>query len=315
MKRVVLQLRRLMPSLEAALADRYEVLGPPSSDEERQLLFATHGARIDGIVTPSMMGVEAEVLPLMPNLKIVQSFGVGTDKLPIDAARARGIAVGNTPDVLNDCVADFAFALLLDVARRVSHSDRFVRAGLWQPRSGFPLLGRQVSHAKLGVVGLGRIGRTIARRAAGFDMEVRYHARHAVEGVEWLHVPALCDLARWCDFLVVIVSGGAETTHLIDAAVLEALGPEGFVINVSRGSVVDEAALIDALQRGAIAGAALDVFEREPHVPEALRALDNVVLAPHISSGTTQTREAMAARVLTNLERAFAGEPLASSVV
>lgn len=314
-KHAIVQLRRLLPSLELELADQFEVLVLPSSAEERNAFFERHATRIKGIVTTSTHGVEPELLSSLPNLRIIASFGVGVDKLPLDAARARGIAVSNTPDVLNDCVADMAFALLLDVARRVSQSDRFVRAGLWQPRTGFAPLGRQVSHSRLGVVGLGRIGRTVARRAAGFDMIVRFHTRRPVPDVEWQHVPVLTDLARWCDFLVVIVSGGAESVHLINAAVLEALGPKSFLINVSRGSVVDEAALIDALQRNAIAGAALDVFENEPHVPEALRALDNVVLAPHISSATTQTREAMAALVLQNLQSFFSSGQVVSSAL
>jgi lactate dehydrogenase-like 2-hydroxyacid dehydrogenase len=161
-------------------------------------------------------------------------------------------------------------------------------------------------------VGLGRIGRTIARRASGFDMEVRYHGRKPVEGVAWTYEPKLHELARWADFLVVITAGGPQTKHLVDASVLDALGPEGYLVNVARGSVVDEAALVQALQQQRIAGAGLDVFEREPHVPEALFALDNVVMMPHVASATAQTRQAMAQRVLDNLAAFFAGETMPS---
>jgi lactate dehydrogenase-like 2-hydroxyacid dehydrogenase len=210
-------------------------------------------------------------------------------------------------------VADLAFGLLLDIGRRLSQGDRYVRAGHWEakPPVAFPL-GRRVSGAKLGIVGLGRIGRTIAQRASGFEMEVRYHSRQPVEGVAWQHVPVLADLAAWSDFLVVITAGGPQTKHLVNRQVLEALGPKGFIVNVARGTVIDEAALIEALQQRRIGGAALDVFEQEPHVPQALRELDNVVLVPHIASATAQTRQAMGARVAENLQAFFATGELVS---
>jgi lactate dehydrogenase-like 2-hydroxyacid dehydrogenase len=225
------------------------------------------------------------------------------------AAAARGVAVGYTPDVLNDCVADLAFGLMLDVARGISAADRYVRRGDWAgtgtPASApFPL-GRKVSGARLGIVGLGRIGRTIARRAGGFEMGVRYHSRRPVPDVPWPHEPSLLELARWADYLVVIAAGGPGTRHLVDAQVLEALGPQGFLVNVSRGSVVDEDALVRALVERRIAGAGLDVFDNEPHVPEALFALDQVVLLPHIASATVETRQAMADLVFDNLDRYF----------
>jgi lactate dehydrogenase-like 2-hydroxyacid dehydrogenase len=205
------------------------------------------------------------------------------------------------------------FGLLVALARRLAEADRYVRDGKWAaaPGMSFPL-GRQVSGARLGVVGLGRIGRTIARRAGGFDMDVRYHTRRPVADAPWRHEPDLKALAGWADFLVVITAGGAGTRHLIDAGVLDALGPEGYLVNVARGSVVDEQALVRALQDKRIAGAALDVFEREPHVPPELLAMDNVLLAPHIASSTVQTRQAMAQRVLDNLRAFFAGETMPS---
>jgi lactate dehydrogenase-like 2-hydroxyacid dehydrogenase len=310
---VLLQALPLLPSLERALAESYSVHRLPPPGAERAAFLAARGAEFSGLVTSAAAGADAALLAALPNLRVVSSFGVGLDKLDLAAAARRGIPVGYTPDVLNDCVADLAFGLLLAIGRRIPEGERFVRAGRWaaQPASPFPL-GRRVSGARLGIVGLGRIGRTVAKRASGFEMEVRYHNRRPLQDVEWTYEPELVELARWCDFLVVITAGGPGTRHLIDAAVLEALGPKGFLVNVARGTVVDEAALVQALQDKRIGGAALDVFEREPHVPEALFALDNVVLVPHIASATVQTRQAMAQRVLDNLEAFFAGRTMPS---
>jgi hydroxypyruvate reductase len=310
---VLLQAIGLIPSLERRLAESYTVHQLPPAGPARDGFLAGRGGEVDGLVTSAGAGASAALIAALPRLRVISSFGVGLDTMDLAAAAQRGIPVGYTPDVLNDCVADQAFALLLAIARRTAEGDRFVRAGQWeaQPASPFPL-GRQVSGARLGVIGLGRIGRTIARRASGFDMEVRYHTRRPVEGAPWAHEPRLLELASWCDFLVVITAGGAETRHLVDATVLDALGAKGYLVNVARGTVVDEAALVRALQEKRIAGAGLDVFEREPHVPRELFALDNVVLAPHIASATTQTREAMAQRVLDNLAAFFAGRPLPS---
>ena len=309
----LLQVGKLLPSLEQALRERYAVQRLSDAPDAAALL-AEQGARFDAVVTSAAVGLSAAQLAALPAVQVISSFGVGLDKLPVEAARQRGIAVGYTPDVLNDCVADTAFALLLDVARRTSEADRFVRAGHWARAGGNSFgLGRKVSGARLGVVGLGRIGQTIARRASGFDMPVRYHTRRPVAGVPWTHEPSLAALAAWCDFLVVITSGGPATHHLIGADVLQALGPQGFLINVARGSVVDEQALVDALVQQRIAGAGLDVFANEPHVPEALRGLDNVVLLPHIASATHETRHAMAQRVLDNLAGFAAGTGLVSA--
>jgi hydroxypyruvate reductase len=298
----ILQAGRLLPSLEARLAAEFDA-HLLASEADPQAWLAAHGAEFVGFVTSAGVGINAATMDAMPGLRVVSSFGVGLDKLDLAAASARGIAVGYTPDVLNDCVADIAMALMLDVARRVSEADRYVRRGAWTTPgvAGFPLA-RKVSGAKLGIVGLGRIGQTIARRAGGFEMDIRYHSRRPVEGVAWRHEPSLIELARWCDFLVVITAGGAPTRHLIDAAVLDALGPRGFIVNVSRGSVIDEQALVQALRERRIAGAGLDVFENEPQVPLELLSMDNVVLLPHIASGTQETRQAMADRVFDNLQ-------------
>jgi lactate dehydrogenase-like 2-hydroxyacid dehydrogenase len=236
-------------------------------------------------------------------LKVIASFGVGYDTIDVKAATRRGVAVSNTPDVLNDCVADLAFGLLIDVARGLSASDRFVRRGDWL-KGAYPLQ-TKVSGKRLGIVGLGRIGRVIARRASGFDMDIRYHNRRALNDVVFTYEPSLIELARWSDFLVVASSGGAETNHLISADVIDALGKDGFLVNISRGTVIDERALVDALVNQRIAGAALDVFEHEPKVPMELMSLDNVVLLPHVASATHETRQAMGDLVLENLRCYF----------
>jgi len=311
---VVLQALSLLPSLERQLDESYTVHRLPPAGAERDAFLAARGGEFDALVTSAQGGASAAMIAALPKLRVISSFGVGLDQIDLAAAAQRGIPVGYTPDVLNDCVADLAFALVLATGRRIPEGDRFVRAGRWEqkPATPFPL-GRQVSGANLGIVGLGRIGRTIAKRAGGFDMQVRYHSRRPVEGAAWTYEPQLLELARWADFLVVITAGGAGTRHLIDAKVLDALGPQGFLVNVSRGTVVDEAALVRALQEKRIAGAGLDVYEDEPRVPQALFALDNVVLLPHIASSTVQTREAMAKRVMDNLEAFFAGQPLPSA--
>jgi lactate dehydrogenase-like 2-hydroxyacid dehydrogenase len=215
--------------------------------------------------------------------------------------------------VLNDCVADLAMGLLLDGARRIAAADRFVRQGDWL-QGRYPLTTR-VSSKRLGIVGLGRIGQAVARRAIGFDMEIAYTNRRPAQGVAWRHEPSLLALAEWADFLVLTVAGGPATQHLVNAEVLRALGPKGLLVNVARGSVVDEAALVACLRSGELGGAALDVFQDEPRGPEALLALEQVVLAPHMASGTHDTREAMAALTLDNLRAGLMGEPLPARAV
>ena len=256
--------------------------------------------------------VSAELINQLPALEVISIMGVGYDGVDVAAAKARGVMVGHTPDVLNDDVADLALALMLNVARRLPQADQYVRQGQW-PGGPMPLA-RKMSGARLGLVGMGRIGQAIAHRALAFGMSVAYTARSAKPALPYAFHATPRELASAVDFLVVITPGGAATRKLIDADVLRALGPEGYLVNVARGSVVDETALIAALQQGVIAGAALDVFENEPHVPEALRAMDKVVLAPHLGSATVQTRQAMAARALANLQAHFAGQPLPSAV-
>jgi lactate dehydrogenase-like 2-hydroxyacid dehydrogenase len=310
MKPRLLQYGRLNPALEARIAERYDshMLW---TESDPVAYLAAHGGEFVAMTTRAPIGADAALMDALPNLRVISSLGVGLDKLDLDAARARGIAVGYTPDVLNDCVADTAFALLMDAARGISASDRFVRRGDWL-NGAFPLTTR-VSGKRLGIVGLGRIGQTIARRASGFDMDVRYHGRRQVADVAYGYEASLVELAKWADFLVVATAGGAATRHLVSADVLAALGPKGFIINISRGTVIDEAALVDALVNKRIAGAGIDVFENEPNVPEALFALDNVVLAPHVGSGTHETRQDMSDLVYDNLECFFATGTLKAS--
>ena len=274
--------------------------------------FAKVAPHIRAIAASGESKVGAELMDRLPGLEIISVMGVGYDGIDVAAAKARGVVVTHTPGVLNDDVADLAIALMLAWARQVARADRYIRAGQW-PNGPLPL-GRKVSGARLGIVGMGRIGQAIAQRASAFGMTIAYTARSARAGVVHRYLPSAAALAAESDFLVVITPGGANTRKLIDAAVLKALGPQGCVINVARGSVIDEAALIDALRTGAIAGAALDVFEDEPNVPQALREMDNVVLTPHIGSATAQTRRAMADLAFANLHAQLTGQPLHTPV-
>ncbi len=256
--------------------------------------------------------VGADLINALPALKLISIMGVGYDGVDVAAAKARGVMVTHTPNVLNDDVADTAIGLMLGAARQLPAADRYVRAGAWL--NGAMPLARRMSGARLGLVGMGRIGQAIAHRALAFGMSVAYTARTAKPELPYRFVASVKELAAQSDFLTVITPGGAGTRKLINAEVLAALGAQGFLINVARGSVVDEAALIEALQKGVIAGAGLDVFEDEPRVPQALIDLPHVVLAPHIGSATGQTRQAMADLAVANIAAHFAGQPLLTPV-
>jgi lactate dehydrogenase-like 2-hydroxyacid dehydrogenase len=297
----ILQAGRLMPELESALETHFDSHALWKEPDPQRFL-AAQADGFEALVTTSKNGADAALIDALPGLKVIAHFGVGYDSVDVGAAARRGIAVSNTPDVLNECVADLAIGLLIDTARGISASDRFVRRGHWL-KAQFPLTTR-VSGKRLGIAGLGRIGQAIAKRALGFGMDIRYHSRRPVP-VAFAYEPSLVALADWCDFLVIAVSGGASTKHLVSADVIHALGPQGYLVNVSRGSVVDEAALVHALVHHRIAGAGLDVFEDEPRVPQELMALDNVVLLPHLASGTRETRQAMADLVVANLVSFF----------
>lgn len=296
----ILQLGPLTERFNRGLAAAHEVL--PIWEHDADALLDEHAQRIEIVVTSARFGCTAALIERLPKLRAIVSFGVGYDAIDVAAARARGIPVSNTPDVLNDCVADLAFGLVIDCARQMSRADRFVRNGEW-PSGGLPL-GTKVSGKRLGIVGLGRIGEAVARRSSGFDMQVRYHNRRPVEGSEYGYEASLLELARWSDFLVLTCPGGESTRNLINRDVLDALGSKGMLINVSRGSVVDEPELVAALLEGRLGGAGLDVYAHEPKIPPALIELPNVVLLPHIGSATEETRLAMEELLLANL-RAF----------
>lgn len=292
------------PSANQRLADGYDVL-ELWKHADRKAALAEHGKGITAMVTSASIGADADLIAALPDLKAICSWGVGYETIDVQAARQRGVLVSNTPDVLTDCVADLAWGLMIAGARRMSLGDRYVRAGRWGQVHGSIPLGTRVSGKKLGIVGLGRIGQAIARRGDGFDMQVRYHNRRKRSDVPYGYEASLVELARWADFLVVATVGGAGTRHLVDSAVIEALGPKGVIVNIARGPVIDEQALVAALESGKLGCAALDVFEYEPNVPDALKTSDNTVLLPHIGSATYETRLAMEDLMLENLQAYF----------
>jgi len=272
-----------------------------------------HGAAVRAIVTSGVYGASTALLERLPNVEVITSFGVGYDAVDTTYLASRGIQLSNTPDVLNNSVAETAMALMLCVTRRISEAERFVRAGQWLSAK-FPL-GNDLTGKTCGIVGLGKIGKTIAKRAAAFEMNIAYFRRNEpYPDVPYTHYADLQALAKASDYLIVIVPGGDATQHLINHDVLRALGPKSYLINVARGSVVDEKALVASLQASEIAGAGLDVFEDEPNVPSALLEMDNVVLTPHIGSGTHETRQAMADLVFANLSGYFNEGKLISPV-
>jgi len=258
-------------------------------------------------VTTGGGGISSDQIAAMPRLKLVAGFGVGYDRVDIGAAKARGVVVTNTPGLTDICVADHAMALYLAVARRVAEGDRFVRAGKW-PTARLGGLAHRASQRNFGIVGLGRIGMQIAKRAAAFDMPIGYHNRKPRGDVPYRYFDSVLELARWADVIVTATPGGGGTRHIVDARVLEALGPEGVVVNIARGSIIDEAALLAALKARTIAGAGLDVFVEEPKMDPGFHTLDNAVLTPHIAGSTAETWRDCEDMVLENLRRHFAGE-------
>ena len=275
-------------------------------------LMAEVSGRVRGIQAMHLNKSDATLINALPKLEIIACFGVGVDGVDFAAARQRGIVVTNTPEVLNECVADLAMGLTLATIRRISLGDRFVRNGSWL-KGPLPFT-RKVGGKTMGILGYGRIGKAIAKRAEAFGMNIVYHGRHEQPGVAHRYYAGLIEMARDCDVLMVICPGGAATRHIVNAEVLKALGPEGTLINVARGSVVDEPALVKALADGTLGAAGLDVFEAEPIVPEALFGMDNVVLQPHVASATHETRMAMGVLTADNLRAHFSGKPVLTPV-
>jgi lactate dehydrogenase-like 2-hydroxyacid dehydrogenase len=271
-------------------------------------LLAAEGARIRGLVQGGGSVTPTTLLDALPKLEIISVFGVGYDGVPVDYCRKRGLKVTNTPDVLTDDVADVAVGLVLMTGRSFAKHERFTRAGEWTKRG--PELATKLGGKTAGILGLGRIGKAIARRLDAMGMKIAYTGRKPQAGVGYRFVPDLKTLAAEADFLIVSCPGGPGTKNLVDAGVLAALGSKGTIVNIARGSIIDEPALVAALVNGTIKGAGLDVFANEPNVPVELLAMDNVVLLPHVGSATRETRQAMGDLCKANLDAWFARKPL-----
>lgn len=295
------------------LAASFDVVVPAAGADPVAAL-ADIGPRVRAVASAGHHGVTAAMMDALPGLEIVAHFGVGYDAVDVAAAAARGVVVTNTPDVLTDEVADTAIGLLLMTVRELSAAERWLREGRWVREGAYPLTRGTLVGRTVGLLGLGRIGRAIARRLEGFGLAVHYHSRNKVADAPYPWHPSAETLAAAVDTLVVTLPGGAATERVVGARVLEALGPEGILINVGRGSVVDEPALVAALGEGRILGAGLDVFADEPHVPAALLDLPRVVVLPHVGSASTATRDRMGALQVDNLLAWFDGRPLPSPV-
>ncbi|MGJ3262665.1 MAG: 2-hydroxyacid dehydrogenase [Salinarimonas sp.] len=304
-KPLILMPNRMMPLVVERLSERFR-LGRLWEEADREAWLATHGADVRGVAAGAHFAVDAALMARLPALEIVASFGVGYDHVDAAAAARRGVIVTNTPDVLTEEVADLTIGLLLSTLRRLPQAERWLRAGRWLGEGPFPL-SPTLRGRTVGILGYGRIGKAIARRLDAFGVTVVYHGRRRQEGVAHRHYDSLVAMARDSDTLICVAPGGAGTRHLVSTPALEALGPDGVVINVGRGSVVDEAALVAALEAGTILTAGLDVFEDEPRVHEGLLARDDVVLLPHVGSASVHTREAMGRLVVDNLVSWFEG--------
>ena len=305
----ILQTHKLLDSCEKSLAERFTVHKLHEADDKDALIAKVAGS-VRGIAGGN---VTPELMDKLPKLEIIANFGVGYDTIDTRAAKERNIRVTNTPNVLNDAVAELTLGLMISLARRIPQGDQFVRQGKWL--TGGQGLFSELNGKTVGILGLGRIGKEIAVRCQAMKMRVVYHGRRRQADEPYIFYDNLTDMARDSDWLVLIAPGGKETEKIVSRQVLEALGPDGYLVNVARGTLVDEPALVEMLASKKLGGAALDVFEKEPNVPEALFALDNVVLAPHQGSATHQTRNKMGALVVANLVAQFEGEPLPSAVV
>lgn len=308
----ILSLGQIMPHVDKALAERFDVYRQDLLGLDE--IIAAHGQEITAIVTRGGTGTTAALMDRLPNLELVANFGVGYDSIDVAAAAKRGVVVTNTPDVLNDEMADFTVGLLMATVRRLPQADQHLRSGRWAKGETFPL-GTSLRARRIGIVGMGRIGKVIAKRLDGFDIPIAYHSRRPQPDLRYPHYPDLIALAKDVDTLIVILPGGPDTRNIINAEVLAALGANGILINVARGTVVDEEALIAALKSGTILAAGLDVFLHEPKVPDALIAMDNVVLVPHIGTATHHTRGLMGDLVVNNVISWFDGRGALTPVV
>jgi len=307
----VLEMVEVHPGTTAELEDTY-VVHKLWLAGDRDAFVAKVAPNVRGIATNGIAGTKGLALTDFPQLEIVSVHGVGVDAVDLETARSKGVRVTNTPDVLTEGVAELGMALLLDVARCLTRNDRYLRAGRW-PKEGDPPLASSLAGRKLGILGLGRIGRRVAELASAFGMQISYCGR-TKQNVAYTYYDDPVKLSAEVDCLMVSCVGGPTTAGLVGRAVIDAVGPAGWLINIARGSVVDEDALVDALVSGRLGAAGLDVFAKEPQVPSALFALDNVVLQPHQGSASEETRAAMGRLMLDNMAAHFAGKPLLTAV-
>jgi lactate dehydrogenase-like 2-hydroxyacid dehydrogenase len=284
-----------------------------SEAPDRNAFLKQHAGTVRGMATFGPMPVDGKLMDALPKLEIISNFGVGVDAINLDDAKKRNIIVTNTPDVLNDCVADTALALIMNTLRRMPQSEAYLRAGKWAARGPYPLA-TSLGGKTLGILGLGRIGEAIAKRAMACGMKIRYHNRNKKD-VPYPYDPDPVTLAKNSNVLMIVTPGGAETRNLVGAKVLDALGPKGYICNIARGSVIDEPVLLRYLQESKIAGAGLDVFADEPRVPPEFFTLENAVLFPHVGSATMETRKAMGDLQIENLRRHFSGQQVLTRVV
>ncbi|MBM3355561.1 MAG: 2-hydroxyacid dehydrogenase [Betaproteobacteria bacterium] len=311
MKPEIIVTGRLLPRTQEAL-DRIFTCHKLYEAADHPAFLRQHAQQVRALATFGASGADAALMDQLPKLEIISNFGVGVDAIDLAAAAKRRIIVTNTPEVLTDCVADTAMALVLATLRRLPQSENYLRAGQWGTRGAYPLT-TSLGGKTLGVLGLGRIGEAIAKRAEAFGMKLRYHNRSR-KNLAWPYEPDVVSLAKNSDVLLVAAPGGPQTQRIVNAAVLDALGPQGFVVNIARGSLIDEPALLRYLREGRIAGAGLDVFDNEPKIDPAWFSLDNAVLLPHVGSATEETRTAMGALQVENLQLHFAGKPVKTPV-
>jgi hydroxypyruvate reductase len=308
LKPAILMIAPMMTSVMQALEAEYTVHRLWEATD-RAAFMAQVAADVRAVATNGSVGAGADLIAALPNLELIACYGVGVDAIDLVGAKARGIPVTTTPDVLTADVADMAVALMLATSRRLVRGDRYVRDLEWPAKGEMPLT-RRVSGRRAGIVGLGRVGKALAKRLSAFDMQIAYTDIAAQPEQPFSFVSSLKELATQSDFLIVTAAGGPASRKMVNAEILAALGSDGILINVSRGSIVDEDDLVAALEIGTLGGAGLDVFQNEPHVPNALFKFENVVLMPHHSSGTIESRSAMGELVVQNINAHFAGKPL-----
>jgi lactate dehydrogenase-like 2-hydroxyacid dehydrogenase len=309
----VLQVGEVPPSIADALTAKYDALLLPANAHRGDFPVAA-AASVRAIVDAGQVFIDAELMGALPNLGAIIHYGDGYETIDIDTARRLGIGVSNTPGVLTDTVADTAVGLMLMTMRRFGAAERYVRAGRWPVDGPYPF-GRDVSGSQVGILGLGRIGSAIASRLASFNCVIAYHNRRELTGSEYRYASSPVDLAKSVDVLVVATNGEKDAPPLVNRDVLDALGPGGYLINIARGSLVDEEALVELLAQGRLAGAGLDVVSHEPDVPQQLREMHNAVVLPHVGSATARTRAAMTALVLRNLDEYLTNNTLTTPVV